>query len=180
MTVFRELKHLNLPHARSLALGFDGGPFCGNAYNGAAGKLLRREISRQKLEATEKAAKIVLEILPNLWTLSIGGTQAKLVRNADGSMEAEWPWTDRVEDWLYEQCPITEEEQKMEQDEKQTWPSKFVWGMEDILEDGLENWQDMLHHIIPEHIMPDEGEWDPVRRTFHPKNTIPATTGHGW
>ncbi|KAF3928575.1 hypothetical protein AA313_de0201260 [Arthrobotrys entomopaga] len=69
---FPNLKNLQLPYAYSLLLGWDGGPWCGNAYDGPDGKELARWVREEDEMYNERAGRIVMEILEGLETLSVG------------------------------------------------------------------------------------------------------------
>lgn len=61
-----------------------------------------RYISKQGAEATARAAQIVLDSLPQLTTLTIGGQQVNITRSKDGNPSAILPWTGRMTEWLRE------------------------------------------------------------------------------
>lgn len=101
------LTTLEVPYAGDLDLGFDGGAWCGNAYFGAEGREYGRSVSRQEAATTEEAAEIIVAGLPRLGSLSIGGTMVNITKDEDGKLNATWPWTGRMEEYLYEQWPET-------------------------------------------------------------------------
>jgi len=105
LTGLEKLKHLNLPHASDLGLGFDGGPGCGNAYDGKEGQEYLREVTREGIEAIEKGGNIVVANMPHLTSFTIGGSTPNITRGEDGMINATWPWTGRFEDWLMEAVP---------------------------------------------------------------------------
>lgn len=72
------LEHLFLPDTSVLALGFDGGCWCGNAYNGPQGRLYGRWVALQDAETAELAADIILSRTPTSKTLHIGRYQASI------------------------------------------------------------------------------------------------------
>jgi hypothetical protein len=83
-------------------LGFDGGHWCGNAYDGPEGKAYGRSVTQQGAEATELAANTTLGILPHLKSLIIGFQHANLTINDGGQPDMTWPWTGRMEQYTYE------------------------------------------------------------------------------
>lgn len=101
------LSHLHLPEASDLDLGFDGGHWCGNAYMGAEGHEYGRQVSRQRAETIEEAAKIAFEVLPSLKSLSVGDTSpVNVIRDDEGNVvEVKWVWTGRMREYLYEMWP---------------------------------------------------------------------------
>jgi len=105
---FAKLERLRLPYSSSLGLGFDGGHWCGNAYDGPGGRAYGRSVARQTAEATEEAAQIVLEQLPSIRELSIGGSTANITRHENGTASATWSWTGRMKEWTYEVWPAEE------------------------------------------------------------------------
>jgi hypothetical protein len=102
---FENLTHLDLPESWTLGLGFNGGPGCGNFYDGKDGNIRLRKVIRQGAEATEKGGDIVLANLPYLTGLTIGATEANITRTEDGMINATWPWTGRIDEWLMEEIP---------------------------------------------------------------------------
>lgn len=107
LSELRNLTHLDLPGSESIGVGFNGGPGCGNVYLGKEGWIFRRQITQESAEATEKGGKIVLANLPTptLKSFAIGGQMMNITRNDDGELEAIWPWTGRMEEWLMEVVP---------------------------------------------------------------------------
>jgi hypothetical protein len=107
------LSHLRLPEAGNLDLDFDGGAWCGNAYMGADGREYGRQVSRQRTETIEEAAKIVFEVLPHLESLSVGSTSpVNIIRDEEGHVvEVKWAWTGRMHEYLYEIWPESNEEE---------------------------------------------------------------------
>lgn len=97
---FAHLEELRLPDSSKLDLGFDGGPWCGNAYFGEGGRELRRQVIRRGAETTEKAARIVREILPSLKCFTIGSERPNITLGGDGDVELVWPWTGKMEEYL--------------------------------------------------------------------------------
>ncbi|TDZ22808.1 hypothetical protein Cob_v004381 [Colletotrichum orbiculare MAFF 240422] len=61
-----KLKKLHLPWSADLQLGFDGGPWCGNAYDGPEGAALWRRVRLADLNATQQAGEIVKANIPQL------------------------------------------------------------------------------------------------------------------
>ena len=107
---FPRLEHLHLPHSSELGLGFDGGHWCGNAYEGEGGRAYGRSVAREGAETTERAAQIVLDQLPDLKTLFIGSDRANITRNEHNGVNATFPWSGRIEGWTYEVWPETKED----------------------------------------------------------------------
>lgn len=105
LTRFPHLKTLELPDSSELHLGWDGGPWCGNAYDGPGGDALHRWVYHELAKATDLATSIVLKMLPNLEDLSIGGYGANITRDQRGEVNATYPWTGRIEAWTYEMWP---------------------------------------------------------------------------
>lgn len=105
LTGLENLTHLDLPDSSSIGLGFDGGPECGNAYFGKQGRIYQREVTRESAETTEEGGRIVVDILPHLSSFRIGGYGPKLTRSEDGVVNATWPWTGRMDEWLMEELP---------------------------------------------------------------------------
>jgi hypothetical protein len=105
LTALERLKHLDLPGSSSLGLGFDGGPGCGNAYDGKDGRSYMREVTRESIEATEKGGYIVVANIPHLTSFTIGGDMPNIMRSEAGMINATWPWTGRMEEWLMEELP---------------------------------------------------------------------------
>jgi hypothetical protein len=101
------LSHLGLPEASKLDLDFDGGHWCGNAYEGADGREYGRQVSRQFTETVEDAAKIALAILPHLQSVHVGKTSpVDVVRDEEGNVvEFKWEWTGRMRAYLNEIWP---------------------------------------------------------------------------
>jgi hypothetical protein len=101
------LFHLDLPEAPSLDLGFDGGHFCGNAYEGEEGREYGRQVSRQFIETVEEAANAAFEILPHLKSLRVGGiSPVDIIRDGKGHVvEVKWVWTGRIRAYLDEIWP---------------------------------------------------------------------------
>jgi hypothetical protein len=50
------------------------------------------------------ASKIVVEGLPNLLTLSIGGRAENIAMSSEGRT-VPWPWTGRMDEWAWEMVP---------------------------------------------------------------------------
>ncbi len=101
----QNLTHLDLPESSSLGLGFNGGPWCGNAYFGKQGRIYRREVAKEGAEATEKGGDIVAANLPHLSSFTIGGICANITRNEEGMINVTWPWTGRMDEWLMLMVP---------------------------------------------------------------------------
>ncbi|KUJ12509.1 uncharacterized protein LY89DRAFT_785850 [Mollisia scopiformis] len=105
LSELQNLTHLDLGPSSDLDRGFDGGPGCGNAYFGKGGRKYLRQVTRQGAEATEKGGNIVVETLPRLKSFTIGGTKANVTRVEDKMVNATWPWTGRMDEWLMEVVP---------------------------------------------------------------------------
>jgi hypothetical protein len=99
------LTHLDLPESSSLGLGFNGGPGCGNVYFGKEGRIYLRQVTQEGAEATEKGGDIVVANLPHLTSFTIGGTKANITRTKERIVNATWPWTGRMDEWLVEVVP---------------------------------------------------------------------------
>ncbi|KAI0844132.1 hypothetical protein F5Y00DRAFT_266860 [Daldinia vernicosa] len=102
---FPKLEQLHLPDSSNLDLGFDGGHWCGNAYDGEGGRSYGRSVVKQRVDTTELAGDMVMRAAPHLKILSIGETQANITRNDKGDLEIVWPWTGRKEEYAYEIFP---------------------------------------------------------------------------
>ncbi|KAF2014231.1 hypothetical protein BU24DRAFT_423248 [Aaosphaeria arxii CBS 175.79] len=102
---FPHLEELNLPRSEDLDLGFEGGHWCGNAYEGENGRAYGRMVAQQTAETIEAASRIVHDALPQLKKFSIGGGTPNITLNSAGTMDFSWPWTGRMEDWTYEIWP---------------------------------------------------------------------------
>ncbi|KAH7309996.1 hypothetical protein BKA65DRAFT_519262 [Rhexocercosporidium sp. MPI-PUGE-AT-0058] len=100
----KNLTHIDLPYSSSLAMGFDGGHWCGNAYEGKNGREYGREVSRQFAETTEKAGDMVMSNLPRLSSFEIGETP-NITRAENGTVTLTWPWTGRIDEWTFEIWP---------------------------------------------------------------------------
>ncbi|KAI0906980.1 hypothetical protein F4823DRAFT_565252 [Ustulina deusta] len=105
LSSLHNLTHLDLPGAVQLDVGWDGGPFCGNAYFGPGGTEYAREVYREGLEATERVAALVVEALPRLTSFNVGDDQANITRYENGTLRACFPWTGRMEEWVMEVLP---------------------------------------------------------------------------
>jgi hypothetical protein len=100
---FPRLEQLQLPRASELGLGFDGGPWCGNAYMGPGGTELGRSVTRRASEATDVAGELVVAAeLPHLKKLGVGGTWANLTVGDDGKTSISWPWSGRMDEYTAE------------------------------------------------------------------------------
>ncbi|KAI1647134.1 uncharacterized protein F4817DRAFT_365479 [Daldinia loculata] len=102
---FPKLEQLHLPDSSNLDLGFDGGHWCGNAYDGEGGRRYGRSVVKRRVDTTELAGDIVMKAVPHLKILSIGENQANFTRNENGDLEIVWPWTGRKEEYAYEIFP---------------------------------------------------------------------------
>ncbi|KAI1267460.1 hypothetical protein F5Y18DRAFT_377821 [Xylariaceae sp. FL1019] len=101
----KNLTHLDLPPSHTLGVGFDGGAWCGNAYGGYSGWLYKRDVTRQSAEAVDRAAAIVVERLPRLQSFTIGGYHSNLTRQENGTVQAIFPWTGRMDEWIEQVVP---------------------------------------------------------------------------
>jgi hypothetical protein len=99
---FPNLENLQLSYSGDLDLGFDGGAWCGNAYDGANGRAYGRMVIQEGAETIEFAANMAMAILPHLKSLRIGFSHANLTRNDVGNPDMTWPWTGRMEQHTYE------------------------------------------------------------------------------
>ncbi|KAI0106934.1 hypothetical protein F4814DRAFT_452146 [Daldinia grandis] len=102
---FPKLEQLHLPGPAELGLGFDGGHWCGNAYDGEYGRHYGRTVVNERIDITELAGDMVMKAVPHLKILSIDDTQANLTRSEDGGLEIVWEWTGRKEEYAYEFFP---------------------------------------------------------------------------
>lgn len=98
---FENLRELRLPHVVHLGFGSDEWPDCGNAYFGASGRVLRRQEEISYLSSTEKAAGIMIPLMPNLEKLCIGGECTEIT----AGKELKWPWTGRLREYMLEEWP---------------------------------------------------------------------------
>lgn len=105
LTGLENLTHLDLPGSSSLGLSFDGGPECGNAYFGKGGRAYLRQVTKEGAEATEKGGDIVVANLPYLTSFTIGGEKPNITRTNEIMINATWPWTGRMDEWLMEEVP---------------------------------------------------------------------------
>jgi hypothetical protein len=103
----RNLTNLDLPSSSGLALGFDGGAWCGNAYFGKGGREYERDVVRQGAETTEMAGEIVMENMPQLISFNVGGQCPNITRDSDekNMVSLAWPWTGRLDEWLMKEVP---------------------------------------------------------------------------
>ncbi|KAI2616774.1 hypothetical protein GGR54DRAFT_641366 [Hypoxylon sp. NC1633] len=106
---FPQLEELHLPESSELDLGFDGGAWCGNAYEGPEGREYGRQVDRQRMETTEAAGSIVVDSLPHLKRFSIGSTPANITRSEDGNVQVSWPWTGREDEYVHDFWPEEED-----------------------------------------------------------------------
>ncbi|KAK4083731.1 uncharacterized protein Triagg1_1393 [Trichoderma aggressivum f. europaeum] len=107
---YPNIRHLELPWAGQLSLGFDGGPMCGNAYFGPEGRAYHRRVIQTVAETEEKAVRIALSVLPHLESISIGESTPHMIKEDGKKVIFEWPWTGRMEEWLLEQVPDVAED----------------------------------------------------------------------
>ncbi|RDW63698.1 hypothetical protein BP6252_11243 [Coleophoma cylindrospora] len=102
---FPNLTHLDLPASYELDLGFDGGPICGNAYDGPGGARYQREVLAESYRATELGGVIVAEVLPHLTGFTVGGHQPNITRDEGGISNVTWFWTGKLDEWLLARIP---------------------------------------------------------------------------
>lgn len=95
---FTHLRHLALPSASGLSLGFEGYGMCGNAYFGKQGREHGRRTAKRSTETIEEAGRLTMEALPHLETLFVSGYKANIARE-DGAVVLSWPWTGRLDEW---------------------------------------------------------------------------------
>jgi hypothetical protein len=105
LTELENLTHLDLPASSSLGLGFNGGPGCGNSYFAKEGRIYLRQVTKEGAEATEKGGDIVVANLSHLTSFTIGGRDANITRTKERMVNATWPWTGRMDEWLMEEVP---------------------------------------------------------------------------
>jgi hypothetical protein len=105
LTGLENLTHLDLPASSSLGLGFNGGPGCGNVYFGKGGRIYLRQVTKEGAKATEEGGDIVVANLPRLTSFTIGGRNANITRTEERMVNATWPWTGRMDEWLMEEVP---------------------------------------------------------------------------
>lgn len=103
---FPSLEDLRLPASHEFNLGFDGGAWCGNAYDGAEGRAYGRTIAQESAELTEAVGEAVYEALPGLKTFRIGGQSPNIISNEAGVGELVWPWTGRMEEYTLDIWPM--------------------------------------------------------------------------
>ncbi|EPS36855.1 hypothetical protein H072_9677 [Dactylellina haptotyla CBS 200.50] len=102
---FPNLEHVMFPESLGLYVGFEGGPWCGNEYFGPGGRELGRRVSKGDAEFTEKAAGIIISVLPGLKSFKIGSYSPTLDATGSGTPTMVWPWTGRMKEWTYEEWP---------------------------------------------------------------------------
>ncbi|KAI0445489.1 hypothetical protein F4803DRAFT_548213 [Xylaria telfairii] len=102
----KNLTYLDLPSASSLDVGWDGGPWCGNAFMGPGGRENERRVLRDQAKAVNTAAALVVEFLPHLTGFNIGESTANLTRYENGTLRASFPWTGRINEWVMEVLPL--------------------------------------------------------------------------
>jgi len=95
-----------LPYSSELGLGFDGGAWCGNAYDGAGGRAYGREVVKESVDTAEMASKLTMAELPGLESLHIGGSVGNITRVEVGGPQVLWPWSGRVEEYALEAWPL--------------------------------------------------------------------------
>ncbi|KAI1419005.1 hypothetical protein F5Y12DRAFT_780270 [Xylaria sp. FL1777] len=105
LSSLQNLTHLDLPSASELGVGWDGGPFCGNAFEGPRGREYQRQVYQEGVEAAERAAALVLDVLPHLTSFSVGSIQANITRYENGTLRACFPWSGRMDEWVGDVLP---------------------------------------------------------------------------
>ncbi|KAI1326936.1 hypothetical protein F5Y16DRAFT_373233 [Xylariaceae sp. FL0255] len=101
----QNLTQLDLAPASELGLGFDGGSPCGNAYYGPGGREYSRQVDKEWAEAVERGTAIVIQTLPQLESFNIGEQSPSLTRYDNGTIQATFPWTGRLDEWAWEATP---------------------------------------------------------------------------
>lgn len=99
---FPNLENLQLPASHHLDMGFDGGAWCGNAYDGPEGRAYGRSVTQEHAETTQLAANVTMDALPRLKSLQVGSESANLTLNDLGQPDMTWPWTGRMKQYTYE------------------------------------------------------------------------------
>lgn len=69
---------------------------------------------REGAEAIDKAAAMIMETLPRIESFRVGDYQANVTRHDDGTNHTSSPWTGRMDEWVMEEVPITEEDNEDE------------------------------------------------------------------
>ncbi|KAF6830251.1 hypothetical protein CMUS01_07832 [Colletotrichum musicola] len=96
-----KLKKLYLPYSSELDLGLDGGPLCGNMFDGEDGERLRIQMAMESIEAMERAGEIVRAALPGLKGVKVGNSYGNFTTDGEGRNVTVWPWSGgRVEEWI--------------------------------------------------------------------------------
>ncbi|CAH0004260.1 unnamed protein product [Clonostachys byssicola] len=93
---------LSLPHVNYLGIGSfpEPGFRCGNAYFGIEGSKYGRSELLQEIQATEEAADIILQALPQLTKLCI-----RECADVKAGKIVRWPWTGRLRDYVLQSWP---------------------------------------------------------------------------
>ncbi|KAL5319325.1 hypothetical protein ACEPPN_012376 [Leptodophora sp. 'Broadleaf-Isolate-01'] len=99
------LTQIDLPYSSRLALGFDGGAWCGNAYEGKGGREYGRVVAEESAETTEKAGDMVMRSMRHLKRFEIGELAPNITRAENGTVTLVWPWTGRMDEWTFEVWP---------------------------------------------------------------------------
>ncbi|KAI0191324.1 hypothetical protein F4808DRAFT_476353 [Astrocystis sublimbata] len=112
LTSAQNLTQLDLPSAEYLGVGWDKPPrsFCTKSDSGPDDMEAARRICLEGLEAIDRAADIVVEVLPRLTGLSIGDDQANITHYENGTARASFPWTGRMHAWVTVKLPGGSEE----------------------------------------------------------------------
>ncbi|KAF6812252.1 hypothetical protein CSOJ01_05241 [Colletotrichum sojae] len=96
-----KLEKLHLPVSWELDLGLDGGPLCGNMFDGEDGERLRIQMAMESIEAMERAGGIVRAELPGLKGVQVGNSYGNFTTDGEGRNVTVWPWSGgRVEEWI--------------------------------------------------------------------------------
>ncbi|KAL9631092.1 MAG: hypothetical protein Q9204_004394 [Flavoplaca sp. TL-2023a] len=105
LRLFGNLKVLALDGLRNLNVGFDP-PWCGNAYMGPNGHLVRERVDREEIEGKKRVADMVFARLSKLEELWVGDCSRATVINTKFGNEIHWtdmsrprPYKDRWDLW---------------------------------------------------------------------------------
>ncbi|KAG4436192.1 hypothetical protein IFR05_008320 [Cadophora sp. M221] len=112
----KNLTHIEIPYSANLALGFDGGAWCGNAYGGKDGREYGRTVAKESAETREKAGDMVMSSLLHLKSFEIGELAPNITRAENGTVTLIWPWTGRMDEWTFEIWPEEDEFDEVEYD----------------------------------------------------------------
>ncbi|KAI4277758.1 MAG: hypothetical protein LQ337_001515 [Flavoplaca oasis] len=105
LRLFENLKVLAFDGLRNLNVGFDP-PWCGNAYMGPNGHLVRERVDREELEGKKRVADMVFATLSKLEELWVGDCSRATVASTKFGKEIDWtdmprprPYKDRWDLW---------------------------------------------------------------------------------